>query len=54
MRNMKYFAFTLLNVVIINIFCLQNVAGRYILVKVGQQAIASSKAADGKISDLNT
>ena len=45
---MKLSLFALLNVVFINIFCLQNVAGRYILVKVDQKALAISKAAEGK------
>ena len=48
-KNMRYFSFLLLSVVMINIFYLQNfVIGRYILVKLDQQALASPKLEDGK------
>ena len=50
-----YTSFLLVNVIIIiNLFCLQNVLGRYILVKMDQQAVPFSRSEKGNIDDFIT
>ena len=49
-----YTSFLLFNVVIINLFCLQNVLGRYILVKLDQQAVSFPRSQKGNIDDFST